>query len=81
MKNSTINLHLPPRRYHSTYPNRTDFILDSARLAAEDTLLDQVIMTASAQAFEQFHARLDRPPKPNERLLKTMITPAPWERG
>ena len=26
---------------------RTDFILDSARLAAEDTLLDQVIMSVS----------------------------------
>ena len=61
--------------------NRTDFILESARVAAEDTLLDQVIMAVSPQAFEQFQARLDMPPNPNERLRKTMLTPAPWERG
>lgn len=61
--------------------NRTDFILESARVAAEDTLLDQVVMAVSPQAFEQFQARLDMPPNPNQRLRKTMITPAPWERG
>lgn len=61
--------------------NRTDFILDSARLAAEDALLDQVIMSVSPQAFELFQARLDMPPSANERLRKTMLTPAPWERG
>ena len=60
---------------------RTDFILDSARLAAEDTLLDQVIMSVSPQAFEQFLAQLDMPPKPSDRLMKTMNTRAPWERG
>jgi uncharacterized protein (DUF1778 family) len=60
--------------------NRTDFILESARLVAEDTLLDQVIMTAGAQAFEQFQRRLDMPPNANDALRKTMLTPAPWER-
>jgi uncharacterized protein (DUF1778 family) len=58
-----------------------DFILESAQLAAEDTLLDQVILNVSAQAFEQFQARLDMPPKPNDRLRETMLTPAPWDRG
>jgi uncharacterized protein (DUF1778 family) len=55
--------------------------LDSARLAAEDILLDQVIMSVSPQAFEQFLVRLDMPPKPSDRLMKTMVTLAPWERG
>ena len=59
--------------------NRTDFILDAARLAAEEALLDQVLITASPQAYEQFLARLDMPPQPNERLRKTMQTPAPWD--
>lgn len=59
--------------------NRTDFILESARAAAEDALLDQVIMTVTPQAYEQFLARLDMPPKANDRLHKTMTTPAPWE--
>lgn len=59
--------------------NRTDFILESARAAAEEALLDQVIMTVTPQAYEQFLARLDMPPKANDRLRKTMTTPAPWE--
>ena len=60
--------------------NRTDFILEAARLAAEDALLDQVIISVSSEAYSEFLARLDMPPKPNERLRKTMQTPAPWER-
>ena len=87
-KRETLNIRIKPevrdlidRAAKSRGKNRTDFILDSARVAAEDTLLDQVIMTVSPQAFEQFQARLDMPPNPNERLLKTMRTPAPWERG
>ena len=87
-KRETLNIRIKPevrdlidRAAKSRGKNRTDFILDSARVAAEDTLLDQVIMTVSPQAFEEFQARLDMPPKPDDRLLKTMRTPAPWERG
>ena len=86
-KRETLNIRIKPevrelidRAAKSRGKNRTDFILDSARAAAEDTLLDQVIMTVSPQAFEEFQARLDMPPKPDDRLLKTMRTPAPWER-
>jgi uncharacterized protein (DUF1778 family) len=59
--------------------NRTDFVLDAARRAAEDTLLDRTVFAVSPKAYRQFLARLDAPPKPNRRLLKTMQTPAPWE--
>jgi uncharacterized protein (DUF1778 family) len=55
----------------------TDFILEAARRAAEDTLLDCNLV--SAKAHRRFLARLEAPPRPNERLLKTMRTPAPWE--
>ena len=86
-KRETLNIRIKPevrdlidRAAKSRGKNRTDFILDSARLAAEDTLLDQVIMTVSPQAFEQFQARLDMPPNANDRLRKTMLTPATWER-
>ena len=81
-KRETLNIRIKPevrdlidRAAKSRGRNRTDFILDSARLAAEDTLLDQVIMTVSPQAFEQFQARLDMQPNPNDRLRKTMLTP------
>jgi uncharacterized protein (DUF1778 family) len=59
--------------------NRTDFVLDAACRAAEDTLLDRTIFMVSPKAYRQFLARLDAPPRPNKRLRKSMQTPAPWE--
>jgi uncharacterized protein (DUF1778 family) len=59
--------------------NRTDFVLDAARRAAEDTILDRTVLTVSPKVYRQFLTRLDAPPKQNKRLLKSMQTPAPWE--
>jgi uncharacterized protein (DUF1778 family) len=59
--------------------NRTDFVLDAARNAAEDALRDRTVLTVSPKAYAEFVARLDAPPQPNERLRRTMQTPAPWE--
>ncbi len=87
VKRETLNIRIKPeernlidRAAKTRGKNRTDFILDAARLAAEDALLDQVIISVSSEAYSQFLARLDMPPKPNERLRKTMQTPPPWER-
>ncbi len=59
--------------------NRTDFILDAARRAAEDALLDRVLFPVTPEAYAEFVARLDAPPQPNERLRRTMQTRAPWD--
>lgn len=59
--------------------NRTDFMLDAARRAAEDALLDRTVFTVSPKAYAEFLARLDAPPQPNERLRQTMRTSAPWD--
>ena len=87
VKRETLNIRIKPeernlidRAAKTRGKNRTDFILEAARLAAEDALLDQVIISVSPEAYSEFLARLDMPPKPNERLRKTMQTPAPWER-
>ena len=87
VKRETLNIRIKPeernlidRAAKTRGKNRTDFILDAARLAAEDALLDQVIISVSPEAYSQFLARLDMPPKPNARLRKTMQTPPPWER-
>ena len=84
----TLNIRIKPeernlidRAAKTRGKNRTDFILDAARLAAEEALMDQVIITVSPQAYAQFLARLDMPAQPNERLVKTMQAAAPWERG
>lgn len=59
--------------------NRTDFVLDAARRAAEDTLLDRTMFTVRPREYRQFLARLDAPPKPNKQLVKSLQTRAPWE--
>ena len=85
-KRETLNIRIKAdlrdlidRAAKSRGKNRTDFILESARAAAEDALLDQVIMAVTPQAYAQFLKRLDMPPKANDRLRKTMSTPAPWD--
>ena len=61
--------------------NRTDFILEAARRAAEEALLDRTLITVSPEAYQEFVKRLDAKPKPNARLRKTMQAAAPWEKA
>ncbi len=58
---------------------RTDFIIEAARRAAEEALLDRALLHVGADAFEEFSARLDAPPRPSDRLKATMRKKAPWE--
>jgi uncharacterized protein (DUF1778 family) len=85
-KRETLNIRIKPeerglidRAAKARGKNRTDFILDAARLAAEETLLDQTVIAVSPEIHAEFIARLDMPPRPNERLRKTMQTPAHWD--
>jgi uncharacterized protein (DUF1778 family) len=85
---TTLNIRIKPevrslidRAAKAQGKNRTDFILESARAAAQDALLDQAIIMASPRAYAAFVARLDMPPQPNERLRKTLRTPAPWDKA
>ena len=87
-KRETLNIRIKPeerglidRAARVRGKNRTDFILDAARQAAEEALLDQMIITVSPEAYAEFVARLDIPPRPNERLRKTMQTPTPWDKA
>lgn len=59
--------------------NRTEFILEAAARAAEDTLLERALITVSADAFAKFLALLEAPVKPNEKLRRTMQTVPPWK--
>jgi uncharacterized protein (DUF1778 family) len=58
---------------------RTDFVLEAARRAAQEAILDQTLFRVSPKDYRQFLDRLNAPPRPNERLRKTMQTRAPWE--
>jgi uncharacterized protein (DUF1778 family) len=85
-KRDTLNLRIKPevrgmidRAAKLMGKNRTDFMLDAARHAAEDALLDRTVFAVSPAAYAEFLARLDAPPQPNERLCRSLTTPAPWE--
>jgi uncharacterized protein (DUF1778 family) len=58
---------------------RTDFMLEAARRAAEDALLERTVIAASPAAYAEFLARLEATPQPNERLRRSLTNKAPWD--
>ena len=57
----------------------TDFILDSACLAAEQTLLDQRLFMVSGGQYQTLLTLLDQPEQPNEGLRDLFSRKAPWD--
>jgi uncharacterized protein (DUF1778 family) len=41
-------------------------------------LLNQCLIAAHPEAYQEFLVRLDKKPQPNDALKKTMQTLAPW---
>ncbi len=85
-KRETLNIRIKPeernlidRAAKLRGKNRTEFILDAVRSAAEDALYEQTVILANPQAYVKFLEQLDVQPCPNERLRKTMQSAAPWE--
>jgi uncharacterized protein (DUF1778 family) len=58
----------------------TDFILDSACLAAEQTLLDQRLFTVPSGQHQSLMDLLDESEKPNEGLRDLFSRKAPWDK-
>jgi uncharacterized protein (DUF1778 family) len=67
------------RAAESAGKSRTEFVLEAAHSAAKEILLDRTIVAVSFKSYSEFLARLDAPPRPNQRLRRTMQTPAPWD--
>lgn len=57
----------------------TDFILDSACQAAEQTLLDQRLFMVSGHQYQALLDLLEGPPQDNEGLRDLFSRTAPWE--
>lgn len=57
----------------------TDFILDSACLAAEQTLLDQRLFMVSGSQYQALMEMLERPEQANEGLRELFSRKAPWD--
>ncbi len=86
-KRDTLNIRIKPelrglidRAAALSGKNRTDFVLEATRHAAEDALLDRTVFMVSPKAYAEFVARLDAPPQPNARLRRSLQTPTPWEK-
>ena len=60
--------------------SRTEFMLDSAREAAENALLDQRLFMLDDRQYDEFIATLDAPAKPGKALKKLLATPTPWDK-
>ena len=87
-RRETLNIRIRPedrilidRAARLRGKNRTNFILEAVRSAAEEALYDQALITVDAETYAKFIARLDMSPRPSEHLCKTMQTPAPWEKA
>lgn len=86
-KRGTLNLRIRPelrglidRAAELLGKNRTDFVLDAARHAAEEALLERTVFLVNPKSYAEFLKRLDAPPRPNARLRRTLHTSAPWEK-
>ncbi len=58
--------------------NLTDFVLDAARKEAQSAVLDRAVIPVNDKAYTAFLALFEAPPVPNERLRRSLETPAPW---
>ncbi len=57
----------------------TEFILDSAYRAAEETLLDQRLFLVGGDRYQSLLEILDRPPSENSGLRDLFAKKAPWD--
>lgn len=58
----------------------SEFMLDSARARAEETILDQRLFFLEPAAHKKFLAMLDAPAKPGKALRTLMRRKPSWER-
>ena len=59
--------------------SRANFIIEAARHAADEAILDQRVIVVSRESYDQFLAALERPPESNEELCRLFRTKAPWD--
>lgn len=63
----------------AAHRNVSDFVLESALREATNTLLDQRVFFASAEAFADFEAQLEKPAVANAGLIELLGRKAPWQ--
>lgn len=58
----------------------SEFMLDSARARAEETILDQRLITLDDETYKAFIAMLDAPAKPDKAVRTRMTRKPAWAR-
>jgi uncharacterized protein (DUF1778 family) len=61
--------------------SRTDFVRDAAVRAAEDVLMDAVLVRMSAAGFDAFVTALSGPAAAVPEMVELLHRAAPWETG
>jgi len=59
--------------------SRTTFVLEAARRAAVDALVEQTWLQVDEERLTAFLECLDAPPQPNPRLRRTLAASPPWQ--
>ncbi|MCH8111488.1 MAG: DUF1778 domain-containing protein [Proteobacteria bacterium] len=87
LASKTINLRASPeqkalidRAAAVLGKSRTEFMLESARDAAENALLDRRLFLLDEAQYTEFADALDAPVEPGDELRRLLATPPPWER-
>lgn len=68
------------RAAEARHKSLTEFILDSACNAAEQTLLDQRLFVVPGGQYEALLDMLDRPARANPGLKRLFAKKAPWDK-
>ncbi len=55
-------------------------MIEAARRAAEEAILDQRVILVSQENYDQFLGALERTPESSEELCRLLRTKAPWDR-
>jgi uncharacterized protein (DUF1778 family) len=67
------------RAAEATHKTRTEFLLDSARAAAADALLDRNLFVLSADDFKAFERSLKRAPTSASIAARLKKRQSPWK--
>lgn len=84
---SSLNLRIKPEdkilidhTAKAVGKNRTEFVLEAARRAAEETLADLKVINVSSEVYQEFINQLDATPVSNGALKKTIMSKSSWEK-
>jgi uncharacterized protein (DUF1778 family) len=84
---STLSLRISPkdralidRAAESQSKSRTEFMLDAARIAATDELLDKRLFFLDETEFATFERALADAPKAADIIKKLEMRPSPWKK-